>query len=87
MKTQLLQPDTLPLHPDIRDAATMGELTFFIGNGVSRLYGVPSWDELANKMLRKLAEHKKINHNELEILLRMPTKVKISIADSHFKKI
>lgn len=82
----LYQPDKLPLHPDIRDAAIMGRLTFFIGNGVSRLFGVPSWDDLANNMLRKLAKHKKINHNQLEILLRRPTKVKISIADYHFKK-
>ena len=86
MLGQLPQPDKLPLHPDIRDAAIMGRLTFFIGNGVSRLFGVPSWDDLANKMLRKLAKHKKLNHNQLEILLRRPTKVKISIADYHFKK-
>lgn len=79
-------PGKLPLHPDIRDAAIMGRLTFFIGNGVSRLFGVPSWDDLANHMLRKLAKHGKINHNQLEILLRRPTKVKISIADYHFKK-
>lgn len=86
MTIHLPQPDQLPLDPEIRDAAVMGRLTFFIGNGVSRLFGVPSWDNLANKMLEELAERGKITHNQLEILLRRPTKVKISVADYYFKK-
>lgn len=83
---KLYQPNELPIHEDIKAAAQMGRLTFFIGNGVSRLYGIPSWDDLANLMLKKLAECGKLNHSLLEILARHPTKVKVSIADYYFKE-
>ena len=83
---KLFQPKDLPIPDEVKAAATLGRLTFFIGNGVSRLYGLPSWDELANKMLRKLADCGKLNHSLVEILSRYPTKVKISIADSYFRE-
>ena len=57
MTIPLLHPDKLEIPEAIKIAATKnGSVTFFIGNGVSQLFGVPSWDELANKMLRMLAE-------------------------------
>jgi hypothetical protein len=83
----LYQPKELPIPEEIRIAAKMGRLTFFIGAGVSRLYGLPSWEELANKMLVKLAECGKLNHSLVEILLKYPTKVKMSIADHYFKEL
>lgn len=82
----LSQPKELAIPEEIKAAAKLGRLTFFIGNGVSRLYGLPSWDELANKMLRKLADCGKLNHSLVEILSRYPTKVKISIADFYFRE-
>lgn len=83
---KLYQPKELPVPEEIRVAATMGRLTFFIGAGVSRLYGLPSWDGLANKMLGKLAECGRLNHSLVDILSKYSTKVKISIADYYFKE-
>lgn len=82
----LSQPTDLKVPEEVKAAAKLGRLTFFIGNGVSRLYGLPSWDELANKMLRKLASCGILNHSLVEILSRYPTKVKISIADHYFRE-
>lgn len=86
MSLELKEPEKLELPEEVKIAATMGRLTFFIGNGVSRLYGVPSWDELANKMLQRLADCGKLNHSLFGILSNYPTKVKISIADYYFKE-
>ncbi|MEY4616406.1 MAG: hypothetical protein RJB66_1366 [Pseudomonadota bacterium] len=80
----LYKPKELPIPEEIRVAAKMGRLTFFIGAGVSRLYGLPSWEELANKMLLRLAECGKLNHSLVDLLTKYPTKVKISIADHYF---
>lgn len=83
---KLHEPRELPVPEEVRVAATMGRLTFFIGAGVSRLYGLPSWDGLANKMLGKLAESGKLNHSLVEILSKYSTKIKMSIADFYFKE-
>jgi hypothetical protein len=83
---KLTQPGTLKIPPGIETAALLGRLTFFIGNGISRLYGLPAWDELANEMLKRLANHGIINHDTMGLLSRHSTKIKISIADGHFKK-
>lgn len=82
----LHKPRELPIPEEIRVAAKMGRLTFFIGAGVSRLYGLPSWEELANKMLVRLAECEKLNHSLVDLLTKYPTKVKMSIADYYFKE-
>ena len=82
----LHQPRELPIPEEVRVAAKMGRLTFFIGAGVSRLYGLPSWEELANKMLLRLAECGKLNHSLVDLLTKYPTKVKMSIADYYFKE-
>ena len=39
---------------ELRDAASSGELVLFIGAGISRLVGLPSWDEFADYVLRQL---------------------------------
>lgn len=78
-------PQELEVPEDIIGAAINGNLTFFIGNSLSRLYGYPSWDELANRMLGELAKHKIINYSILDILKTRPIKEKISIADSYYK--
>lgn len=85
-KTKLNKPEDVPIPPEVREAAIWGRLTFFIGNGVSRLYGVPSWDELANLMLKNLVDVEKIDYNKYDLLLKQSTKTKISIADHFFKQ-
>ena len=60
-------------------------LTFFIGNGLSRILNTPSWEELADKMLKKLANHQVINQDISSLLLRQSAKTKISIADAYFR--
>ena len=82
----LKDPKEISIPEDVRISARQGHLTFFIGNGVSRLYGIPSWLELADKMLQKLADKNVINYSTLDILGRHPTKTKISITDYYFKK-
>jgi hypothetical protein len=56
---------TPDLPPEVEQAAQSGELVVFVGAGVSRLIGCPSWDSLANKVLHQLAEKKGINYYEL----------------------
>ena len=60
-------------------------LTFFIGNSLSRILDIPSWEELADKMLKKLAERQVINQDISSLLLRQSAKTKISIADAYFR--
>src|SRR5665213_4616180 len=79
-------PKEVEIPEDVKTAALQGRLTFFIGNGVSRLYGLPSWDELANKMLYLLAKREVIDHDTAALLLNKSTKTKISIADHYFKQ-
>lgn len=43
-----------PIPPEIVDAAQDGSLVLFIGAGISRLVGGPSWDEFAGKVLAQL---------------------------------
>lgn len=56
-------PRPLP-PPELAEAARAGELVLFIGAGVSRLIGCPSWDGFANGALHQLVPAC-INHYEL----------------------
>ncbi len=80
------KPHEVDVPPEVIQAAIRGKLTFFIGNGLSRLYGYPSWGGLADLMLTELAKEREISFNDLELLKKLPVKTKISIADSYFKK-
>lgn len=77
----------------IIDAAQNGKLVLFIGNGVSRLLGYPSWDEMANNALLKLFDEKKgvrhIDFLEKELLRKLPPKKQLSIIHDicNFKKV
>lgn len=63
---------------EIRSAAKRGSLVLFIGAGISRLAGLPSWDGFADKIIDQL----KINPYQKQLLrtLRDPRK-RLSIAD------
>lgn len=67
----------------IIDAAKNGKLVLFVGNGVSRLLGYPSWDEMAERAMLNLFDDKKgINHIdflEKELLSKLPPKKRLSI--------
>lgn len=82
---------TLPLPEDcnipeeVKTAARLGKLAFFVGNGISRLYGVPSWEELTTRMLNALADQGVIDHNKAALLGRHSLKARVSIADHYFK--
>ncbi len=85
-KNRLNKPEEVSVPDEVQIAAIDGRLTFFIGNGVSRLYDIPSWDDLANRMLKQLVDLGKIDYNKYDLLLKHPTKTKISIADHFFKE-
>ncbi len=80
-------PKEVPVLEAIEVAALKGELVFFIGNGVSRLYSLKSWEGLADRMLDMLAEKAVLSHSQVELIKQRPVKTKISIADFHFKKL
>jgi hypothetical protein len=82
---KFLNPKDIALPPELEIAALKGDLVFFIGNGISRLYGLPSWDNLANKMIDLLAKEKLMTHSSAELLKTRNLKVKVSIADDYFK--
>lgn len=65
----------------IKDAALDGKLVLFVGAGVSRLAGLPSWEELADKALRDLIDLQLIDFSEYEQLKDLSPKKKLSIAE------
>jgi SIR2-like domain len=81
----LPSPEDCPIPDEVKTAARMGRLAFFVGNGISRLYGIPSWEELCTRMLTALADEKVIDHNKVALLAKHSLKAKISIADHYFK--
>lgn len=80
-------PDQVELDSSIEIAAADGKLVFFIGNGLSRLYGLPSWDQLSLEMLKMLAQRKLITYAQLDLLKAASTKTRISIADRRFRQL
>ena len=71
---------SIPIPPEITDAAKTGHLVLFVGAGVSRLLKLPSWDDLANKQLKHLYENDCLNYSEKEQLKILDPKKKLSIA-------
>ncbi len=74
-------PMTIPPVPDqIRQAAKEARLVLFIGAGVSRLMGAPSWDEFAGLVLEQLVCSKSITYAELKQLSNLDARKRLSIA-------
>lgn len=61
-------------------AANSGNLVPFIGAGVSKLAGCPSWAELADKALLYFVEQGDINFAKLSQLEKMSPKMKLNLA-------
>lgn len=69
------------LPPEIRQAALDGNLSLFVGAGVSMLVGLPSWGGLAWKVLEDLRQKKCFNFSKLEQLKVLDPKKQLSIAE------
>lgn len=70
----------IPNIPDqIISAARSGKLVLFIGAGVSRIIGCPSWDEFAHLQLKDIYEKKAINYHEYVNLKSLDTRKLLSI--------
>jgi NAD-dependent SIR2 family protein deacetylase len=63
----------------VKNAASVGRLVIFIGAGVSRLLGYPSWKELADKYSYYLHLKGKLNYLELENLKKLVARKLLSI--------
>jgi hypothetical protein len=66
--------------PALRDASQRGVLIPFVGAGVSRLAGCPSWDQLADGALNACIAAKKFTHGQLAQIKHLPPRMKLSIA-------
>ncbi|QJB57471.1 SIR2 family protein [Pseudodesulfovibrio sp. zrk46] len=73
--------DTPDVPQAIINAAQEGQLVLFVGAGLSRLAGLPSWPGLASKVLNELRDAKLINYSELSQLEGLSdSKKKLTIA-------
>jgi hypothetical protein len=71
----------IPPVPDgLREAAQRGILIPFIGAGVSRLAGCPSWAEFADAALRWLIYDGKFTYSQLDQIRHLHPRVKLSLA-------
>lgn len=64
---------------DILIAASSGKLVVFVGAGVSKLLGCPTWKEFAEKQLEYLYENKGIKYYEYEKLKRFDARKLLSV--------
>lgn len=70
----------LPTIPDgIRRAAQQGRLVIFVGAGISRLAGSPSWEKFADGLLEQLAQREYLSFGDLRQLEGFDPKKKLSI--------
>lgn len=67
-------------------AAQSGRLVLFIGAGVSRIIGCPSWDEFAHLQLKDLYEKRAINYHEYTNLRTLDARKLLSICRQIYKE-
>ncbi len=65
---------------EVKQAAFDVNLVLFVGAGVSRLLGLPSWAGLAQRALEDLLKAKLLNYSEIEQLKTLDPKKQLSIA-------
>ena len=74
----MLELHEIPTLPEeIKHSALDGTLVIFVGNGASRLLGCPSWDGLADLVLRQLAQAEIINYGTIQRLQNLEAKKKL----------
>lgn len=71
---------------EILDASSRGKLIIFVGAGVSRIIGCPSWREFAEKYLKDLLEKKIINYYEFSHLQNEEPRKLLSICLKIYKE-
>lgn len=69
-----------PIPQEIEIAATECRLVVFIGAGVSRLVGCPSWDEFADRVLEQLATEGHLSYGDVQQLSSLDARKRLSIA-------
>jgi hypothetical protein len=74
------------IDPEILKAAAGGRLVLFIGAGVSRIIGCPSWKEFALLQLRDLREKGAINFYEFKNLESLDARKLLSICRNIYKE-
>lgn len=78
----MIEISKIPLIPDdIKRAAADGRLVLFIGAGVSRIVGGPSWKELALRYLKYLYDKKVINYCEYEYISNLEPRKILSVCE------
>ena len=82
--TELTANPELP--EEIIQAALNGELVLFVGAGVSRLKGLPSWSGFADKVLEELRGEGSLDCSEVDQLKELDLRKRLSIADMIAKK-
>lgn len=66
---------------EIIEAANTGNLVLFIGAGISRMAGHPSWDGFADAVVDQLVKHEVIDHHEKSLINALPDpRKRLSIA-------
>lgn len=82
---RLLEPRKILLPGEIKEAKKKNNLVIFIGAGVSRLFGLPSWKELADKLLEDLHKKRELNYFELEQIKSLEPRQILSIVELLYK--
>lgn len=75
-----LRPE--PKLPDeIIEAAKAGNLVLFVGAGISRMVGHPTWDGFADAVVNQLVKNEVIDHHEKSLINALPdARKRLSIA-------
>lgn len=73
-------PQIPPIPLEVKQAASEANLVIFVGAGVSKLMGCPSWDQFADAALRQLVAQDLITFGDVQQLSHLPAKQRLSIS-------
>lgn len=76
-------PEIPPIPPEISNILNTGQFVIFIGAGVSCLLGYPTWEQLSDAILDKMAKDKNIpnfSYADIDSIRSLRPRQKISIA-------